>query len=148
MLWQIKSNNRRFFLNFHTRILHYLYRTADIKKGKGTQFDDYIYKRRVSASRQLGVNNLPRFVTQPRPAGNRTRHLLIASPTPYNSATTPPHHATDIIVRHHDLNTRTTQLYSVSKTLSDFGHKILLKKNKLVNCRHISTFCNLLSVPL
>jgi len=36
------------------------------------------------------VNNLPRVVTQPRPAGDRTRDLLIASPTPYRCATMPP----------------------------------------------------------
>ena len=36
-------------------------------KGKGIQFNDSIYQRKVSASRQLGVNNLPRVVTQPRP---------------------------------------------------------------------------------
>jgi len=34
------------------------------------------------------VNNLPRVVTQPRPAVDRTRDLLIASPTPYHCATT------------------------------------------------------------
>jgi len=45
----------------------------------------------VSASRQLGVNNLPRVVMQPRPARDRTRDLLIAIPTPYHCATTPPH---------------------------------------------------------
>jgi len=39
---------------------------------------------------QLGVNNLPRVVTQQSPAGDRTRDLLIASPTPYRCATTPP----------------------------------------------------------
>ena len=44
----------------------------------------------MSASRQLGVNNLPRFVTQPRPVGDRTRDLLIVSPTPYRCATSPP----------------------------------------------------------
>jgi len=43
----------------------------------------------VSASRQLGVNNLLRVVTQPRLAVDRTRDLLIASPTPYCCATTP-----------------------------------------------------------
>jgi len=56
----------------------------------GTQFNDSMYWRRVSASMQLGVNNLPRVVTQPRPAGDRTRDLLIASPTPCHCATTPP----------------------------------------------------------
>ena len=35
------------------------------------------------------MNNLPRVVTQPRPAGDRTRDLLIASPTLYRCATTP-----------------------------------------------------------
>jgi len=39
----------------------------------------------------MGVNNLPRVVVRSRAAaGNRTRDLLIASPTPYRCATTPP----------------------------------------------------------
>ena len=38
-------------------------------------------------------------------------------------------------------------IIGVSKTLCDFGHEILLKKNKLVNYRHILTFCNLVRVP-
>ena len=60
-------------------------------KGKGTQFNDSIYQRKVSASRQLGVNNLPRVVVRSRAlAGDRTRDLLIASPTPYRCASTPP----------------------------------------------------------
>jgi len=37
----------------------------------------------------MGVN-LPRVVTQRRPAVDQTRDLLIASPTPYYRATTPP----------------------------------------------------------
>jgi len=41
---------------------------------------------------------LPRVVTQPHLAVNRTRDLLIASPTPYHGATTPRHHLCDIIV--------------------------------------------------
>jgi len=36
----------------------------------------------------MGVNNLPRVVTQQRPVEDRTRDLLIASPTPYLFATT------------------------------------------------------------
>jgi len=37
------------------------------------------------------VNNLPRLVVRSRAlAGSRTRDLLIASPTPYRCATTPP----------------------------------------------------------
>ena len=36
------------------------------------------------------MNNLPRVVTQPRPAEDRTRDLLIASPTPCRCATTSP----------------------------------------------------------
>jgi len=39
-------------------------------------------------------------------------------------------------------------IFDVSKTLSDLGHNILLKKNKLVNCRYVPTFRELLSVPL
>ena len=37
--------------------------------------------------RHTGVNNLPRVVTQQRPAGDRTRDLLIASPTLYRCVT-------------------------------------------------------------
>jgi len=37
------------------------------KKAKSTQFNDSIYQRKVSPSRQLDVNNLPRVVTQQRP---------------------------------------------------------------------------------
>jgi len=48
----------------------------------------------------------------------------------------------------YDLNTQARGLIiGVSKTLCDFGHEIPLKKNKLVNHRHIPTFCNLMSVP-
>jgi len=36
-------------------------------------------------------NNLPRVVTQPRPTEDRTRDLLISSPTPYACAHAPPH---------------------------------------------------------
>ena len=36
----------------------------------------------------MGVNNLPRVVTQQRPVEDRTLDLLIASPTPYLFATT------------------------------------------------------------
>ena len=38
---------------------------------------------------------MPRVVTQPRPAGDRTRDLLIASPTPYHCATTPHRRSRD-----------------------------------------------------
>ena len=37
-------------------------------------------------------------------------------------------------------------IIGVSKTLCDFGHEIL-QKYKLVNYRHIPTFCNLVRVP-
>jgi len=48
----------------------------------------------------------------------------------------------------YDLNTQARGLIiGVSKTLCDFDHEILLKKNKLLNYRHIPTFCNLLRVP-
>jgi len=41
----------------------------------------------------------------------------------------------------YDLNTQARWvIFGVSKTLSDFGHNILLKKNKLVNYRYIPTF--------
>ena len=40
--------------------------------------------------RHIGMNNLPRVVTQLCPGGNWTNDLLIASPTPYHYATAPP----------------------------------------------------------
>jgi len=43
--------------------------------------------------RHMGVNNLPKVVMQPRPAGDRTCDLLIASPMPYCCITMPPHDA-------------------------------------------------------
>ena len=43
-----------------------------------TQVPNYTAWRQM----HTGVNNLPRVVAQPRPAEDRTRDLLIASPTP------------------------------------------------------------------
>ena len=40
--------------------------------------------------RHIGVNNLPKVVTQLCSGGNWTNELLIASPTPYRYATMPP----------------------------------------------------------
>jgi len=62
------------------------------------------------------------------------------------------HHATPSVMCHvlssDQLNTQARGfIIGVSKTLCDFGHEILLKKNKLVNYRHIPTFCNLVRVP-
>ena len=38
----------------------------------------------------MAVNNLPTLVMEPRTEEGRTRDLLIASPTPYSCAITPP----------------------------------------------------------
>jgi len=40
--------------------------------------------------RHIGVNNLPKVVTQLSPGQNWTHDLLIARPTPYRYATVPP----------------------------------------------------------
>jgi len=45
----------------------------------------------ASWQRHIGVNNLPKVVTQVCPCGNWTHDLLITSPTPYPYATVPTH---------------------------------------------------------